>query len=268
MTVSAADLEKLTVVQLREQLKTRALPVTGKKPELIARLVQSYKTEAEDKILDGDLDAITEDDVLGLDASHPISTGSSSSSSSKPKAAITKKAVAPAAVVPKPAATVVAASVTAAAPAAIAKPPPVEDAKAKRAERFGLPPSAEELKNQRAERFGTATAVGKLAERAARFGIESGTTDGGASAEEMTEKKRARAERFGLPVAAAGVDAVTGVKLSKEEIDAKKQQRAERFGTATSNEKLVKRAARFGGTAGDAAEVDEKKRKRSERFAV
>uniref|UniRef100_A0A914UNH3 SAP domain-containing protein n=1 Tax=Plectus sambesii TaxID=2011161 RepID=A0A914UNH3_9BILA len=47
--MNAVELEKLTVVQLREQLKARGLATAGNKPALVQRLIESFTSE--EKIL-------------------------------------------------------------------------------------------------------------------------------------------------------------------------------------------------------------------------
>ncbi|OZC09665.1 SAP domain protein [Onchocerca flexuosa] len=86
-TMSTRDLSKMTVVQLREQLRSRGLPTDGTKAALIERLKGSYAVE--DTILNSDASAskdileetvlegaINEDDILGPDISAKKKIGS------------------------------------------------------------------------------------------------------------------------------------------------------------------------------------------------
>nr|CAD2140124.1 unnamed protein product [Meloidogyne enterolobii]CAD2186974.1 unnamed protein product [Meloidogyne enterolobii] len=69
---SKEQLEKLTVAQIREKLKSRKLPASGPKSELVTRLFVSLM--AEEKLLEEgpggesiDLSGVNMDEVLGLD---------------------------------------------------------------------------------------------------------------------------------------------------------------------------------------------------------
>ena len=61
MMISKEDLEKLTVLQLKEKLKSRKLTYSGTKPELISRLYDNMI--AEESLLGG---AGLENDSAGL----------------------------------------------------------------------------------------------------------------------------------------------------------------------------------------------------------
>merc|ERR1712242_579486 len=107
-----------------------------------------------------------------------------------------------------------------------------------------------------------------------KFGIE--------APEVVNDKKKSRAERFGLVQASK-----EPASAEKDEMDAKKKSRAERFGlninqkrkaklegmdVGVDAEKLKKRQERFGNAAVQAAkagsgEIDEKKAARAARFA-
>uniref|UniRef100_A0A914LS73 SAP domain-containing protein n=1 Tax=Meloidogyne incognita TaxID=6306 RepID=A0A914LS73_MELIC len=69
---SKEELEKLTVAQIREKLKSRKLPASGPKSELVTRLFDSLM--AEERLLEEgpggesiDLSGVNMDEVLGLD---------------------------------------------------------------------------------------------------------------------------------------------------------------------------------------------------------
>merc|ERR1712168_703680 len=109
-------------------------------------------------------------------------------------------------------------------------------------------------------------------ERAKKFGIE--------APELVNDKKKSRAERFGLP-ASNGGGAKKGATPVDPEMDAKKKSRAERFGLTVNQkrkaklegtdiaidaEKIKKRQERFGNIS--AAATDDKKSARAARFAA
>eukprot|EP00245_Coleochaete_scutata_P010830 TRINITY_DN390_c0_g1_i1.p1 TRINITY_DN390_c0_g1~~TRINITY_DN390_c0_g1_i1.p1 ORF type:complete len:297 (-),score=104.24 TRINITY_DN390_c0_g1_i1:897-1787(-) len=91
-----------------------------------------------------------------------------------------------------------------------------------RAEKYGLPSNPVELngaaKPSNGSHTGTAEDEAKKAARAARFGATvNGNIGTGVTSPEDIEKKRRRAEKFGVPLA------------TEAEMEAKKKQRAERF---------------------------------------
>nr|CAD2187738.1 unnamed protein product [Meloidogyne enterolobii] len=72
LMASKEELEKLTVAQIREKLKSRKLPASGPKSELVTRLFDSLM--AEERLLEEgpggesiDLSGVNMDEVLGLD---------------------------------------------------------------------------------------------------------------------------------------------------------------------------------------------------------
>ncbi|VDN06484.1 unnamed protein product [Thelazia callipaeda] len=209
--MSSRDLSKMTVVQLREQLRSRGLITDGTKAVLIERLKGSYAVE--DKILNIDSTAskdsleetvlegsINEDDILGPDTSV------------KKKENILPVVVPSATKPASPVVFVAKESKVAQRPEGSKKSKMADnslDAKMKRAQRFGLPLSDEQLKQKRAERFGTrpneaASAALSLEERkkkrAERFGIDNkkDTGDVDESKKVSVEVLERRAKRFGL----------------------------------------------------------------------
>ncbi|VDM40511.1 unnamed protein product [Toxocara canis] len=248
---STTDLTKMTVVQLREHLKSRALPASGTKSELIERLKESLTNEekileTDDGVLKGSAEApvatgvTTEEDVLGPQSSPKKTDGDANIAKDDEKM------------------TVVEDSKKEKEGGKKKDDEETLDAKTKRALRFGLPLSNEELKRKRAE----------------RFGMNAGGSGGDAVSEE--ERKRRRLERFG---AANG----GGAELSNEEL---LKKRAERFGLEfgrtsdttskrssigdvekASLEALERRAKRFG-ICSEQAEAEMKKMRRAERFGL
>jgi len=75
--MSKEDIEKMTVAQIREQLKNKKLPISGTKNELVIRLYDGIL--AEEKLLeappsDFDISSVNVDEVLGLDPSDILSS--------------------------------------------------------------------------------------------------------------------------------------------------------------------------------------------------
>ncbi|VDK68078.1 unnamed protein product [Litomosoides sigmodontis] len=250
-TMSAKDLSKLTVVQLREQLRSRGLPTDGAKAVLIERLKGSYA--AEDTILNSDPSAskdsleetvlegaINEDDILGPDTSVKK-----------------KEDLAPAATLPVHLTSTPAMTAKMHVTGESKSNQQIEgkkteatnslDAKLQRAQRFGLPLSHEQMKQKRAERFGMQSSAA-------------------INVDEILEKKKKRAERFGI---------VSESEKIQEILD----RRAKRFGIdnkyagisgaveKASLEVLERRAKRFG-LCSEEAELEIKKQKRAERFGL
>lgn len=207
-----------TVAELKAECKSRGLPVTGKKQDLIDRLTANENEKS------------MEDDLL---EEPDVSLGEESQEQPAEEPEKTEEA-----------------------PEETKTEEPKEDS----------PKPAEETPVDDMEK--------KKLERAKKFGIE--------APEVIADKKKSRAERFGL-TAEKKADPV------KEELDAKKKSRAERFGLninqkrkaklegtdiAIDAEKLKKRQERFGNvsttttTTGAANGVmDEKKAARAARFA-
>lgn len=230
-----ADLKKLKVTELRDELAKRDLDTKGVKDELIERLATAMEAEG------GDADV--------QDAVEPETAPAEAA----PEPALETIATEPEAAAPDPEAvkTADAAPATGGAPIPTPKPVLTEAEKQKlRAERFGLPatgaaagkgatpPAAimglgqfdpleeHERRKKRAERFGLPVPVLKAEEearkkaRAERFGIEVPPTK-----EELEAKKKARAERFG----GAGATAPADGEVVSEEMKKKLEERAKRF---------------------------------------
>jgi len=247
---SKEDLEKLTVAQIREKLKSRKLPTSGTKIELVTRLYEGIT--AEEKLLetsaggDFDISSVNVDEVLGLDSeanlspdkkiSEPPNNGISGEKN------IDSSNGNEATQVPSPEDTEK--SGTKSPERNIKLPeekelettvvdPPSDDKKVqlKMAARLGLP--IDEAKSKRAMRFGITTEEDQKTKRAQRFGLVDQPDD--------DKKKLARAERFGVPLKrSAEVTSDTSLGVSDEAL----QKRAKRFGNADTSEESSKKEAR------------------------
>ena len=236
------DYSKLKVAELKEELGKRSLPVSGKKEELVARLLESEgKSKSSTANADlGDL-APPEDDY---DWDEPATKAYPSTemevTSSTAKQPETKAAPAPAPAPP---------SVTKAAAApkqpleapkpsseTTAKPPPVAESTESTDEAL----AAElEKRKRRAERFGIPVADSvKALERAKRFGATSATLD--------ESKKQARGKKFGNQVWTKNgtshenkAPAPAKSKILDDPAEAEKaKKRAERFGGGNEAKKV------------------------------
>ncbi|OWF49436.1 SAP domain-containing ribonucleoprotein-like [Mizuhopecten yessoensis] len=234
-----AEIAKMKVPDLKKECKSRNLPTTGTKKDLIQRLkAEVSEGSGEDKVEEDVADVADDsvedalDQVLGEDDTAP----KESVTVSKIKEQIT-------------------------APDSDDKPVSTKaidenDRLKMRVQKFGAV-NPEVKKQLRAERFGTSEVTAKGGDKISP-----------APAADMDKLKK-RAERFGT---------VTSTVLTKVDETQKLKKRAERFGAITSTSlsntenqgKLLKRKERFGVTtsAVDASEVDAKKKKRAERFGL
>jgi len=227
------DLHSMKVVELKAELKQRKLPVSGTKSELIDRL-EKYMTEHEG------VEAVDEDEL-----DKPVEKVE------KPKEAVVEKKVDS----PKAPAGLSLAEEDE-EPAKPEKTKNDEDKKLSRSARFGSIDASSDLALQkRAERFGTGkpTASNKI--------------QNNISAD--TDALKKRADRFGISTEQATKT------ITKAEIDEKKKSRAERFGltakisnnkNTTDDELAAKRAKKFG-SPGVISTDDSKKADRAKRFA-
>ena len=228
------DYSKLKVAELKEELAKRSLPVSGKKEELVARLVESEGKSKSTANADlGDL-APPEDDYDWDEPdtkTYPSIEMQVTCSAAQPE---TKPAPAPAPASAKPA--------TAAKQPQQATKPSSESAKS--------PPIAEsaqstddalaaelEKRKRRAERFGIPLADSvKSLERAKRFGTTTAVLD--------ESKKQARGKRFGNQVwtknATAPETKTAGkAKVLDDPVEADKaKKRTERFGGGNEAKKV------------------------------
>jgi len=260
MSDVSVDLSKMKVADLKKELKARGLSADGKKNELQERLAEALAADgsvlggpAEDGDVDeeellgddeeGDVDATTEQELLGQAAKRPAPTPIDVISPDKKVCKLGKPAEEE-----KPVSD---------------KPEEEKTAQEKRAERFGLPVSDQSKKSARAERFGIIEKPEKAgkpnSKRAPKLDMTTGSTD--------IEKLKARSERFGE------VSSKTLKKVSELE---KKKERADRFKNGeeaapetngkeeTATEKTSDKTPI---TIGD-SKAEEAKKKRAERFAA
>jgi SAP domain-containing ribonucleoprotein len=233
------DYSKLKVAELKEELGKRSLPVSGKKEELVARLLESEGKSKSTANADlGDL-APPEDDY---DWDEPAAktyssmemkvTGSTTKSETKaapaPASAPATSAAKPAAAPKQPLEAPKPSSET------TAKSPPV--AASTEATDEALAAELEKRK-RRAERFGIPLADSvKALERAKRFGTTEKTLD--------ESKREARGKRFGNQVWTKNVPseetkAPAKAKVLDDPAEAEKaRKRAERFGGGNEAKKV------------------------------
>ncbi|CAJ0960286.1 unnamed protein product, partial [Mesorhabditis belari] len=240
--MTSKDYDKMTVVQLRNDLEDRGLSKDGKKVELIERLKNADK-ETEEKLLDTPLFdndvalAVGEnaEELLLQTVPNDESKGQENDNETS-KSPDRQKAML---------ARVIRFGLPVATLGTTTFASMEDDAKSQRAKRFGLDselqPTSDVAKARRAERFGIAseiTSQGAKARRIERFNNATvsansttsiATDNSGDSEKKNFERAESlkRAHRFGLPV---GQDGKPG-PLS--EIDEKKKARLERFGAAT-----------------------------------
>jgi hypothetical protein len=157
--------EEMTVAQLKAELKSRGLTVTGRKEELMKRLQESSQGQDDetDKAVESDSKKVAEPSGPSTNAQEKLST--------KEQPEIDANSVA-------------------------------DDPLAKRVQRFGesVLPESDKLK-LREERFGTSDLLNdksKQDARAARFGLETEKTKE-KSEEELKAALVSRAERFNMP---------------------------------------------------------------------
>ncbi|GAA5936976.1 hypothetical protein JCM3775_001916 [Rhodotorula graminis] len=205
MSHSEADLKALTVVKLKELLAARSLPVTGKKDELIARLLSNSDAPLTADST-GPTSATDEPDGTGLSGTAEASaaaTGESERSAGQTGEALGQGAAADEAAAGGEAATDSATTNGDAAPAAPA--PTAEEAAAAQAQVDADKVAAARLEED------------KRAARAARFGNAAPSAEAAAPKEgdESVEAKKKRAERFGLEVDAGNKDVKGDDKLNK-----------------------------------------------------
>jgi len=222
------DYSKLKVAELKEELGKRSLPVSGKKEELVARLLESEGKSKSTANADlGDL-APPEDDYDWDEPAAKITTKSETKAAPAPASAPATSAAKPAAAPKQPLEAPKPSSET------TAKSPPV--AAGTEATDEALAAELEKRK-RRAERFGIPLADSvKALERAKRFGTTETTLD--------ESKKQARGKRFGNQVWTKNVPseetkAPGKGKVLDDPAEAEKaRKRAERFGGGNEAKKV------------------------------
>jgi len=222
------DYSKLKVAELKEELGKRSLPVSGKKEELVARLLENEGKSKSTANADlGDL-APPEDDYDWDEPATKTTAKSETKSAPAPASAPAASAAKPAAAPKQPLEAPKPSSET------TAKSPPV--AASTEATDEALAAELEKRK-RRAERFGIPLADSvKALERAKRFGTTETTLD--------ESKKQARGKRFGNQVWTKNVPseetkAPGKGKVLDDPAEAEKaRKRAERFGGGNEAKKV------------------------------
>lgn len=243
--MSGSDYTSWKVADLKAALKSKGLPVSGNKQDLIERLQASLLDDGDD-LLDQD-DSMTEEAILKAEEELKVTK-----SPEKVAAASPAKA-APTPVTSKPE-TAKAASdkenagdTTNTSPVKVVSKATEEEVEAKikaRAERFGGFQSDEAKKLARAAKFGTGAAT------------KGSTKLGGAPSADLDTLKK-RAERFGTN---------TSTSLKKMEVNEAIKRRQERFGVVDKNEPKPKKINFNSGV--NSVVVDEKMKSRAQRFGL
>ncbi|CAL5219769.1 g1671 [Coccomyxa viridis] len=238
MAITAEDVKKMKVQELRDELTKRGLDSTGLKAALAERLEESIKAE-ENGQADGGAQAPL------ADAAQP------SEAAAAPTAAANgelKEDAAPAA-----------AAETDAGKIVYKDPAEEELAKKKaRAARFGMPLNMSEDKKaaMRAQRFGLEAKAGDKRKTEAKAPEPAKKQPSTAELEAELQKKKARAARFNVPV-----------KTNADEEKLRLKARQERF-----KDQLTKLPTSTTGnskpTAAGASDLEAKKKARAERFGI
>ncbi|XP_035688429.1 SAP domain-containing ribonucleoprotein-like isoform X11 [Branchiostoma floridae] len=237
-------LKKLKVADLKNELRSRGLTVTGNKQELLDRLQQHLETSGEADLLSKDTSFVSGE---GDDADDSLLAGEEEEDEEEEEEQTTTQDNQENTETTNTAKPTVVTSISSDDTKVPVKPPmseaerlelrakkfgghSSEDAKkAARAARFGTPVSAPTKTGTAAPVKGTTALSGpemeKLKKRAERFGMNVSTVTQQA---EEKEKLLKRKQRFGAVTAGAAVAA--GTPVSSDEVEAKKKKRAERFG--------------------------------------
>ncbi|XP_078572885.1 SAP domain-containing ribonucleoprotein-like isoform X10 [Branchiostoma floridae x Branchiostoma japonicum] len=251
-------LKKLKVADLKNELRSRGLTVTGNKQELLDRLQQHLETSGEADLLSKDTSFVSGE---GDDADDSLLAGEEEEDEEEEEEQTTTQDNQENTETTNTAKPTVVTSVSSDDTKVPVKPPMSEAERLElRAKKFGGHSSEDAKKAARAARFGTPVSAPTKTGTAAPV---KGTTalsplgDNSAVSTEETgpemEKLKKRAERFGM-----NVSTVTQQAEEKEKLLKRKQ----RFGAVTAG------AAVAAGTPVSSDEVEAKKKKRAERFGV
>lgn len=244
--MSGSDYSSWKVADLKAALKSKGLPVSGNKQDLIERLQASLLDDGDD-LLDQD-DSMTDEAIQKAEEELKVTKS--------PAKVVQASPVKADPVTSEPAVTEAApdkenaGDATNTSPVKVVSKPSAEEVEAKikaRAERFGGFQSDEAKKLARAAKFGTVTA-GAASNGSTKIG-------GAPSADADTLKKRA--ERFGTN---------TSTSLKKMEVDEAIKRRQERFGVVDKNEPKPKKINFNAGT--NSVVMDEKMKSRAQRFGL
>eukprot|EP00095_Tigriopus_kingsejongensis_P005437 maker-scaffold224_size251237-snap-gene-0.20 protein:Tk05437 transcript:maker-scaffold224_size251237-snap-gene-0.20-mRNA-1 annotation:"nuclear protein hcc-1" len=271
------DLTTMKVADLKRELKTRSLAVSGNKTELLERLQLALMSSdmTSDDILADDPEDLQAEDLEGASDATPAGgdegtkkkvpikrdnevTPHGSNDAEKEKENVelgspaAKKAHVPITAEKEPSSTEEStepdATTEASAGTEVKSAADLDKAKA-RADRFGVKDlSSDSKKQERADRFGLPATTGDKSP-ATKLG-EAPSADLG------TLKKRA--ERFGQS---------TSTSLKQMEMDEKIKKRQERFGVVEPTKKEAKAKVIFN-TSVNSVVLDEKMKKRAERFGM
>ncbi|XP_035688427.1 SAP domain-containing ribonucleoprotein-like isoform X9 [Branchiostoma floridae] len=251
-------LKKLKVADLKNELRSRGLTVTGNKQELLDRLQQHLETSGEADLLSKDTSFVSGE---GDDADDSLLAGEEEEDEEEEEEQTTTQDNQENTETTNTAKPTVVTSISSDDTKVPVKPPMSEAERLElRAKKFGGHSSEDAKKAARAARFGTPVSAPTKTGTAAPV---KGTTalsplgDNSAVNTEETgpemEKLKKRAERFGM-----NVSTVTQQAEEKEKLLKRKQ----RFGAVTAG------AAVAAGTPVSSDEVEAKKKKRAERFGV
>lgn len=272
--IGDVDYSSWKIADLKKELKAKGLPVSGKKEELVERLMGHTSTDAD--LLDEDDDLLHADDTLLTDESIKKAEEeltAQGNKSPKKKIAIKRDVPIPAPVVteeePKKTPEVVPVKAVLKHPKITGPEEPSDDTKennedSKDAEKTAAAVSPEDKIKSRAERFGgfQSDDAKKLA-RALKYSDQLNGSEvkgvgkiGGAPAADLDTLKR-RAERFGTS---------TSTAMKKAELTEAMKRRQERFGVVSTDEPKPKKITLNSGV--NSVVLDEKLKKREERFGV
>jgi len=250
--MSGVEFNTWKVADLKAELKSKGLPVSGNKQDLIERLQNSLLDEGDD-LLDQD-DSMTPEAILKAEEELKV-TKTTTTPAAAPKinregpAVVTEESSPVKNTEPKPEGKENApANTSPTKVSAVTSPAQTEDKLKARAERFG----------------GFQSDEAKKAARAARFGVSDGTVAKGgdkklaAAPAVDADTLKKRAERFGGSVSSS---------LKNLEVQEAIKRRQERFGVVEKNEPKPKKVM-LNSASGNSVVLDEKMKARQQRFGL